>query len=147
MFFEMYSSKNLLHQNFVKEIMKDPSIQNFLGNIGSETYLKNCFFLKMNTVYVGLIAHSPVVETQVGKTVSIYYAIAPKHRHLGYGTSMLKLFIETFSETNSLDKFILNIKKDNFSSQQVALKCGFQCVYEDDEDKLYSKDVTPKKKR
>ena len=49
MFFEMYSSKNLLHQNFVKEIMKDPSIQNFLGNIGSETLkfdscsLKNIF--------------------------------------------------------------------------------------------------------
>ena len=143
---EMYSSDNFLHQNFIKEIMKDGSVQDFLGNIDSQTYLKDGFLLKNKTDYVGFITHSPIVDTRVGKTVSVYYAISPRYRHLGYGTVMLNLFTETFAAMYSLDKFILNIKKENLSSQQVALKCGFQCVYEDDENQMYCKDAVREKK-
>ena len=143
---EMYSPDNILHQDFIKEIMKDGSVQDFLGNIDSQTYLKDGFLLKNETDYVGFITHSPIVDTRVGKTVSVYYAISPRYRHLGYGTVMLNLFTETFAAMYSLDKFILNIKKENLSSQQVALKCGFQCVYEDDENQMYCKDVVREKK-
>ena len=143
---EMYSPDNILHQDFIKEIMKDGSVQDFLGNIDSQTYLKDGFLLKNEKDYVGFITHSPIVDTRVGKTVSVYYAISPKYRHLGYGTVMLNLFTETFAAMYSLDKFILNIKKENLSSQQVALKCGFQCVYEDDENQMYCKDVVREKK-
>ena len=143
---EMYSPDNILHQDFIKEIMKDGSVQDFLGNIDSQTYLKDGFLLKNETDYVGFITHSPIVDTRVGKTVSVYYAISPRYRHLGYGTVMLNLFMETFAAMYSLDKFILNIKKENLSSQQVALKCGFQCIYEDDENQMYCKDVVREKK-
>ena len=143
---EMYSSDNFLHQNFIKEIMKDDSVQEFLGNLDSQTYLKDCFLLKNETDYIGLITHSKIIDTRVGKTVSVYYAISPRYRHLGYGTTMLNLFMETFAARYSLDKFILNIKKENLTSQQVALKCGFQCVYEDDENQMYCKDVVREKK-
>lgn len=143
---EMYSPDNILHQDFIKEIMKDGSVQDFLGNIDSQTYLKDGFLLKNETDYVGFITHSPIVDTRVGKTVSVYYAISPRYRHLGYGTVMLNLFTKTFAAMYSLDKFILNIKKENLSSQQVALKCGFQCVYEDDENQMYCKDVVREKK-
>lgn len=143
---EMYSPDNILHQDFIKEIMKDGSVQDFLGNIDSQTYLKDSFLLKNETDYVGFITHSPIVDTRVGKTVSVYYAISPRYRHLGYGTVMLNLFTKTFAAMYSLDKFILNIKKENLSSQQVALKCGFQCVYEDDENQMYCKDVVREKK-
>lgn len=143
---EMYSPDNILHQDFIKEIMKDGSVQDFLGNIDSQTYLKDGFLLKNETDYVGFITHSPIVDTRVGKTISVYYAISPRYRHLGYGTVMLNLFTETFAAMYSLDKFILNIKKENLSSQQVALKCGFQCVYEDDENQMYCKDVVREKK-
>ena len=143
---EMYSPDNILHQDFIKEIMKDGSVQDFLGNIDSQTYLKDGFLLKNETDYVGFITHSPIVDTRVGKTVSVYYTISPRYRHLGYGTVMLNLFTETFAAMYSLDKFILNIKKENLSSQQVALKCGFQCVYEDDENQMYCKDAVREKK-
>lgn len=143
---EMYSPDNILHQDFIKEIMKDGSVQDFLGNIDSQTYLKDSFLLKNETDYVGFITHSPIVDTRVGKTVSVYYAISPRYRHLGYGTVMLNLFTKTFAAMYSLDKFILNIKKENLSSQQVALKCGFQCVYEDDENQMYCKDAVREKK-
>ena len=143
---EMYSPDNILHQDFIKEIMKDGSVQDFLGNIDSQTYLKDSFLLKNETDYVGFITHSPIVDTRVGKTVSVYYAISPKYRHLGYGTVMFNLFMETFAAMYSLDKFILNIKKENLSSQQVALKCGFQYVYEDDENQMYCKDAVREKK-
>lgn len=143
---EMYSPDNILHQDFIKEIMKDGSVQDFLGNIDSQTYLKDGFLLKNETDYVGFITHSPIVDTRVGKTVSVYYAISPRYRHLGYGTVMLNLFTKTFAAMYSLDKFILNIKKENLSSQQVALKCGFQCVYEDDENQMYCKDAVREKK-
>ena len=143
---EMYSPDNILHQDFIKEIMKDGSVQDFLGNIDSQTYLKDGFLLKNETDYVGFITHSPIVDTRVGKTVSVYYAISPRYQHLGYGTVMLNLFTETFAAMYSLDKFILNIKKENLSSQQVALKCGFQCVYEDDENQMYCKDAVREKK-
>ena len=143
---EMYSPDNILHQDFIKEIMKDDSVQDFLGNIDSQTYLKDSFLLKNKTDYVGFITHSPIVDTRVGKTVSVYYAISPRYRHLGYGTVMLNLFTKTFAAMYSLDKFILNIKKENLSSQQVALKCGFQYVYEDDENQMYCKDAVREKK-
>ncbi len=143
---EMYSPDNILHQDFIKEIMKDGSVQDFLGNIDSQTYLKDSFLLKNETDYVGFITHSPIVDTRVGKTVSVYYAISPRYRHLGYGTVMLNLFTKTFAAMYSLDKFILNIKKENLSSQQVALKCGFQYVYEDDENQMYCKDAVREKK-
>ena len=143
---EMYSPDNILHQDFIKEIMKDGSVQDFLGNIDSQTYLKDGFLLKNETDYVGFITHSPIVDTRVGKTVSVYYAISPRYRHLGYGTVMLNLFTKTFAAMYSLDKFILNIKKENLSSQQVALKCGFQYVYEDDENQMYCKDAVREKK-
>ena len=143
---EMYSPDNILHQDFIKEIMKDGSVQDFLGNIDSQTYLKDGFLLKNETDYVGFITHSPIVDTRVGKTASVYYAISPRYRHLGYGTVMLNLFTETFAAMYSLDKFILNIKKENLSSQQVALKCGFQCVYEDDENQMYCKNLVREKK-
>ena len=143
---EMYSSDNILHQDFIKEIMKDGSVQDFLGNIDSQTYLKDSFLLKNETDYVGFITHSPIVDTRVGKTVSVYYAISPKYRHLGYGTVMFNLFMETFAAMYSLDKFILNIKKENLSSQQVALKCGFQCVYEEYQNQMYCKNLVREKK-
>lgn len=142
----MYSPDNLLHQDFIKEIMKDDSVRDFLGNIDSQTYLKDSFLFKNKTDYVGFITHSPIVDTRVGKTVSVYYAISPRYRHLGYATVMLNLFTETFAAMYSLDKFILNIKKENLSSQQVALKCGFQCVYEDDENQMYCKNLVREKK-
>ena len=50
---EMYSPDNILHQDFIKEIMKDDSVQDFLGNIDSQTYLKDSFLLKNKTDYVG----------------------------------------------------------------------------------------------
>ena len=143
---EMYSPDNILHQDFIKEIMKDGSVQDFLGNIDSQTYLKDSFLLKNKTDYVGFITHSPIVDTRVGKTVSVYYAISPRYRHLGYGTVMLNLFTKTFAAMYSLDKFILNIKKENLSSQQVALKCGFQCVYEEYQNQMYCKKLVREKK-
>lgn len=59
---------------------------------------------------------------------------------------MFNLFMETFAAMYSLDKFILNIKKENLSSQQVALKCGFQCVYEEYQNQMYCKNLVREKK-
>ena len=147
MFLEKMDSQNILQRNWLQEIKEDPKIKEFLGEVDAKIYIENSYFLKdeKQNVYLGFITHSDPVDTKVGKTISIYYAVHPNYRHQGYGSVLLNLFTEEILSFYPIDKFVLNIKKENQASQKLAMKCGFQCILEDDEDMLFIKEVTKKK--
>ena len=147
MFLEKMDSQNILQQNWLQEIKEDPKIKEFLGEVDAKIYIENSYFLKdeKQNAYLGFITHSDPVDTKVGKTISIYYAVHPNYRHQGYGSVLLNLFTEEILSLYPIDKFVLNIKKENQASQKLAMKCGFQCILEDDEDMLFIKEVTKKK--
>ena len=147
MFLEKLDQQNIVQISWLGKMNEDPEIKEFLGKIDSTTYLENCFLLKEieKSIYIGFITYSNPVDTIAGKTISIYYAIHPNYRYQGYGSVLLNLFIEEMLSSYSVDKLVLNIKKENHASQRLALKCGFQCTFEDDEDWIFLKDGTRKK--
>ncbi|HBV82530.1 MAG: GNAT family N-acetyltransferase [Lachnospiraceae bacterium] len=69
-----------------------------------------------------------------GDKAFIDYSIAAKYRGMGYGTTLMQLFLQELETVKMLDKRTLvgQVKQENLASARVFEKCGFTPIKKKD---------------
>ena len=137
------------HNQFLKELFQnaDDKSMEYIGDLSNVTDDNAYIVLNNKLEKVGYFTMSiPIINHSGLSSSSLYYAISPKYRGLGYATKLLGEISDYL--LNELDMIVLSVDKNNEASKRVALNNNFRIIFETEEDDeiLFAKETSIRKK-
>ena len=99
------------------------------------------YFVENNGEIIGYIGLSEEIDTSIGKTVSLYYAVRKKYYGKGYGCLILDEITQILKENTLIDCIVANVNNQNTFGIRTIERANFKQVSElsDDEEIQYHK--------
>ena len=99
------------------------------------------YFVENNGEIIGYIGLSEDIDTSIGKTVSLYYAVRKKYYGKGYGCLILDEITQILKENTLIDCIVANVNNQNTFGIRTIERANFKQVSElsDDEEIQYHK--------
>ncbi len=134
---------NKMHYNILKEIANSTP---YLGNL--EHYTNNDnerggynYLVKNRERIIGYVGLSGIIDTPIGKTVSIYYAILKEYYGKGYGKLIVNEIALILKKQNNVDLIIANVDNTNIHGLKTIKSANFKQIPElsDEEETQFHK--------
>ncbi|MCI8394394.1 MAG: GNAT family N-acetyltransferase [Bacilli bacterium] len=137
--------ENKAHTDVLSEITNETS---FLGDLSqynlnqsNQEIAGNNYLIFHNGNTIGYLGLSEAIETRIGKSVSIYYAVRKSCYGHHYGQLILDEVTEILKEQTDIDVIIANVNNKNEYGIKTIERANFKQISElsDDEEKQYHK--------
>lgn len=137
--------ENSEHMLILSQIKTETPYLGDLTNYDFQSKVKGItgknYFVENNGEIIGYIGLSEEIDTSIGKTVSLYYAVRKKYYGKGYGCLILDEITQILKENTLIDCIVANVNNQNTFGIRTIERANFKQVSElsDDEEIQYHK--------
>lgn len=99
------------------------------------------YLVKNRERIIGYVGLSGIIDTPIGKTVSIYYAILKEYYGKGYGKLIVNEIALILKKQNNVDLIIANVDNTNIHGLKTIKSANFKQIPElsDEEETQFHK--------